>query len=318
MGNCIHLYYYQIIMSKTELEHYQLCQDHPNRRESKRSRKEQNYRNYLAYELRELRKDWDTWRELAQNLLKTEKYLESLEHLWRQKAWIELAQNLIREWQWKVLLRHLKNFKWLDTEIAVKLIEQDKWYEVCSNIRSFKDSDHRLIAEKLLEIWWHSELAWLLRNLQYFVWLDDDFSTRLLKKMIKSKFIESVDEYKMKENKWKFKAWDIKNIETWIKNRDIETATALINEWKNYIDKKDWESWEVCVNKNTNWYWLYCAKFALQLIKMLKNWDSMENIRTEIYNRWDSYNAFCFWIAPTVIRFSRRGKEFNEYIKSKL
>jgi len=305
-------------MTKTECEHFNLRYTHPERREAKRTWKEQSYRNDLAHELMKLRKGWDAWREQAKDLLKTAKYLESIKESFRQNAWIELAKQLINEWQWKIVLYHIKSFKWLDIEIAKELIEHDKWYEVCSDINSFKNSDHKLIAEKLLEIWWHSELAWLVRYLQYFEWLDDDFSTRLLEKMVKSRFIKSVDEYILEKNKRKFKKWDINSVETWIKNMDMETATVLIDEWKKYIDKEYWESREDCINHQKNWYGLSCAKFALKLIKMLKEWNSMEDIRTEIYNRWDSYNAFCFWIAPVVVKYSRRGKEFSDYIESKL
>jgi hypothetical protein len=305
-------------MTNTECKHYDLCREHPERREAKRNWKEQDYRNHFAHELLKLRKTWgDEWKKLAETLLATEKHLESLEHSWKQKVWLELAKKLIEEWHWRVVLHHLNIFEWLDYNVAEILIEQKKWYEVCRNIKNFQESYHKEIAEKLLEIWWHSELAWLVRNLQYFVWLDDDFSTRLLKKMVNSLFIWSDDEYIMKENKWKFKKWDVENMKIWAQNRDMETATTLIDEWKKYLNKEYWKLREECVKKNINRYTLACTKFALKLIIMLNNWDSMDDVWKTVYNRWDSYNAFFSLIYPTVIRFSKRGEEFGKYMKDK-
>lgn len=300
-------------MTKTQFEHYQLGQDHPNRRECKRTWREESYRNTLAHDLRELRKNWDTWRELAKTLLEAEKYLESLGHSWGQKAWLELAQKLIKEWQWKIVVHHLDNFEWLDLNVAEKLIEQKKLSDVCCSIKSFRASDHPMIAERILDENWG--FIYLLRRIKDIEWLNKDFHKKLAEKLVESNCISEYKDYisLLHQNTWPFSG----EILAFINEKNKERCENLINEWKKYITKENrWSRW-ICVHNDFERYNLNCVKLTLKLIKMLDNWDSMEDVRKAITDRWDSHYAFCTWIAPMVTRFSKRGEEFNEYIKDK-
>ena len=91
----------------------------------------------------------------------------------------------------------------------------------------------------------------------------------------------------------------------------------LISEWKKYIDKENWEWWENYVTSSFHsmYHWEDC-KFACELIKMLYNWSSLEDIEDRIYKWWDSYYAFQY-LKEYVVMYSKRGREFEEYINSK-
>lgn len=159
---------------------------------------QQEYRDKVAHDVKELRKHGDAWRELAKNLLENEKvnynYISSL---WEGRTLgMDVAKNLIENGKLYLLINNLSKFKWLNKEIALKIIFDDEehiqlrsketFITFVKNLSSFKwlDSD---IAYTILEII-HSNLLYhwaryedVAKNLDSFEKLDNEVARKLMR-----------------------------------------------------------------------------------------------------------------------------------------
>jgi hypothetical protein len=159
-----------------------------------RTPEQQEYRDNLAHDLKNLREYWDSWKELAETLLRKEKWKDKyVETLGKdRKYWKKAANELIESGQWKYVVENLDKFKWLDKEIAIKLIEEWEWEDVADCISIFKWLDKET-ANKLIESgqWWV-----VARHPDNFEWLDK----RIADKLIREWYWEYVAKYP--ENFW--------------------------------------------------------------------------------------------------------------------
>ena len=207
---------------------------------SRRSKESQEYRDSLAHDIKNLRWYGDSWKELADALLENEratgKYNDSFgeqineetRHTSRRidKKQIDkkTADRMIEKGEVKYVAEHLHThiFKLLDKETADKLI--DAWYAeyVAWNISSFKKTDHKDIANKLIDTLpeWSYDI---IRYFDHFEWLDKEIADKL----IDAWYARLVAYF----------AWNFK----WL---DRETAEKLINAWEwQEVAKHPWEFW---------------------------------------------------------------------------
>ena len=125
-----------------------------------RTPEQQEYRDNLAKQLKELRWQWDTWRELAKNLLEENKLSgEYIDAMWNgRKYWKDIAKKLIEErggrGAWFVV-EHIEEFKKSDYEEIIDiLIKERKCELVAKNIDKFEWLDYNMIIKKVIEWSW--------------------------------------------------------------------------------------------------------------------------------------------------------------------
>ena len=201
-----------------------------------RSQENQEYRDNLAHDLIRLRQYGDPWKELANVLLQSErknpKYInskkyseETLENLINHGELLyvfdnmdkfenldhkKLAKKLIDMRQSYEVHHYIDRFKWLDDDVAEKLISEWLSQFVANNIDKFDSLYHKEIAEKLMkDSFWGLYLA---ENIDKFEWLNHK---EVVEKLIECWYVDTVA-----DNIDKFE---------WL-NRE-EVVMKLIDEW---------------------------------------------------------------------------------------
>ena len=243
-----------------------------------RSMENQEYRDNLAHDLKRLRSYGDTGRELADVLLQSErknpKYIDSkkyseetLENLINHGELLyvfdnmdkfenldhkKLAKKLIDMGQSYRVHHYIDRFKWLDDDVAEKLISEWLSEFVAENINKFDSLYHKEIAEKLMKAsFWGLYLA---ENIDKFEWLNHK---EIAEKLINGPF-------------WQWVAENIDKFE-WLNHKEV--VEKLIERWyvdtvADNIDKFEWLNREEVVMKLIDEWCLY------HVIKNMKKFDS--------------------------------------------
>lgn len=157
-----------------------------------RTQEQQEYRDNLAHDIKNLRsRYWDTWKELAQTLLDDQKYKAHYKNNYINSLWDgrklnkEDALKMIED-DPTLVSAHLDQFKWLDNEVAQKLIEAWEVTFVSWNLASFEWLDKN-IANKLLDDAYPEDPTPFLVHIESFKELDKDILLKFLKKLPKRK-----------------------------------------------------------------------------------------------------------------------------------
>ncbi len=283
-----------------------------------RTPEQQEYRDNLAHDLKNLREYWDSWKELAETLLRKEKWKDKyVETLGKdRKYWKKAANELIESGQWKYVVENLDKFKWLDKEIAIKLIEEWEWESVAKNLRDFEWLNYKEVAEKLIEKWNSYSVAGHLIN---FKWLDKEIAIKLIE-----------------EWEWEDVA-DCISIFKWL---DKETANKLIESGQWWVvarhpDNFEWLDKRIADKLIREWYWEYVAKYPenFWLERVKKNKEQAENLMElgersylashidEFDSSYHKYIAERFieaWRLLTLLRHIRKFKWLDKEVADKL
>ena len=116
----------------------------------------------------------------------------------------------------------------------------------------------------------------------------------------------------MEEEKWR------QEIEAKRKRAQLEAIEKIpwwIEEGKKYIDESKWWYWEKYVNSSA---WdMYCwwdIDATLELLKMIDNWESWEDVQKVFYNQ--GHSGFSHSVVRNrVIYFSKKWKEAEKKLK---
>ena len=101
----------------------------------------------------------------------------------RRFQWLdtEVALALIDYRDWAVFMNNLNIFQWLDYEaIALALIESGDWEMLADNLSQFQWLDHKFIALKMMESPEHWYWDAFDDNLSQFQWLDEEFAFKMI------------------------------------------------------------------------------------------------------------------------------------------
>ncbi len=101
----------------------------------------------------------------------------------RRFQWLdtEVALALIDYVDWAVFMNNLNIFQWLDYEtIALALIESGDWDMLADNLSQFQWIDHKFIALKMMESPDHWYWDAFDENLSQFQWLDEEFALKMI------------------------------------------------------------------------------------------------------------------------------------------
>ncbi len=153
-----------------------------------RTPKQQEYRDNLAHDTKNLRNRYgNTWKELAKTLLDDQKYHPHNKNKYINSLWD--GRKLNKEDALKMIENnpqlvsgHLNHFKWLDDEVAQKLIAAWEVTFVSNNLGSFEWLDEDT-ANEILD-WIHTDkLPYFLYKINSFNTLDKNFLLKFLKKI---------------------------------------------------------------------------------------------------------------------------------------
>lgn len=246
----------------------------------------QEYRDNLAWDLKRLRSYGDTWKKLADVLLKKEK--ESSEYMESKKYTKEAADQLINEWNSDFVCYNLDKFEWLDKEIAEKLIKCWGSSFVTDNFEKFEWLDKER-AENLLDEWYYS---FVLSNLNKFEWLDYE--------KVADKLIEVWECWYLVHNIEKFEWLDYKNVaDKLIKSERADNILFLINN----IDEFKWLNHKEVVENlinNTNFNVMYHMNKFIEL---------NHNDRMEIIDKWLDKKQGWFSVLDSIGQFEEWEQE---------
>ncbi len=109
-----------------------------------------------------------------------------------------------------------------------------------------------------------------------------------------------------------------RNYEIKKKEKELEALNKIpqrIEEWKQYIDEDKRESWERYVNSSArdmyNWMDI---DYTLQLLKMIKDWESWESIQKAFNDQDNSFFSYGI-VRNWVVYFSNKGDEADKNLK---
>ena len=95
------------------------------------------------------------------------------------------------------------------------------------------------------------------------------------------------------------------------KQEELKKFDLLIEEGQKYIDKDKWQEWTDYESSFKGWmFGLDVIERVVEVMKMLDDWVSPEEIKNKMLNDW--HLDWYFSIRSTVIRFSKKGKEFEK------
>jgi len=179
-----------------------------------------------AYDLEKF--EWKTHNEKAKKLIEWENAWTLAINL-KNFKWLEknIALDLIKFGYWPAVACNIENFVWINyIEMANLLIEKFCWEEVAFNIEKFKWVNHNDIANKLIECNNYYALA---ENLRKFKWLEKNIAENLIdhgywKKVLGN--IESFNWVNIKEIKNKIKKVNRKKRKNNIKSGAKKFLTA--------------------------------------------------------------------------------------------
>ena len=217
-----------------------------------RTQAQQEYRDNLAHDIKNLRnRYWYTWKQLAETLLDDQKYKKNyINSLWDGRKMNKGDALKMIEIDPTLVSSRLNKFKWLDNEVAKKLIEAGEVVFVSVNLKSFEWLD-KDTANKILD--WTSEykLIYFLNRISSFNGLDKNFLLKFLKKIPERKYFRSDSEFSNYCNK-------------------------IYNLIKNNIDKFEWASLDKDLAQK-----MIDAGLVQQVIENIKdfNWVDLKNIK---------------------------------------
>lgn len=223
-----------------------------------RTQEQQEYRDNLAHDIKNLRsRYWDTWKELAQTLLDDQKYKAHYKNNYINSLWDGRKLNKkdalkMIENDPTLVSAHLDQFKWLDNEVAQKLIEAWEVTFVSLNLGSFewlaKDT-----ANEILDRLPTDRLAYFLHKIDSFNSLDKNFLLKFLKKIPGRKYFRSDSDFS-------------------------DYCNEIYNLIKNNIDKFEWVSLDRELASK-----MMEAGLVTQVIENIKDfkWVDLDNIKIE-------------------------------------
>lgn len=238
--------------------------------------------------------EWLDYKEMAESFIKGRQFDILVEYL-DKFEWLdpkEIVNYMINNGRIRTLACDLHKFKWLkwlDKEIAEKLIEDNDESELARNLDKFEWLD-KDIADKLIEAW---ELRRVSENLDKFKWLDHK---EILREMVRRERLSSAFSVRSPRNLSKFKWLDKEMADYLISNGckldlelnlgvfdwlDKEIAEKLnIRYVVGHLEKFEWldhkkildrliedECWDILANNLEKFEWLDHKRVADELIK---------------------------------------------------
>ena len=214
-----------------------------------RTPENQRYRDNLAHDLKRFRSYGDTWRELANVLLKAEK--ENPEYIKSQKYSKESALKLIEEKDGWFVAGNIDKFeKAGQKEIVEMLIKRDYWWLVFENIDKIKELFNKDVMKFLCKK--NVFHRWVMLSLEKFEWLNQEVAEYMVEKGYSWIVLDNLDNFKWLNHKKLAEQiidyWDWEDLIDYLKNLkwlDGEVAKKLVEEWY----------WKY-VERNPEYFWL--------------------------------------------------------------
>lgn len=95
----------------------------------------------------------------------------------------------------------------------------------------------------------------------------------------------------------------------------IEKIPGWVDEGKKYIDESKWQDWESYVNSSARdmYHWMDIDS-TLELLKLIENWESWENVQKAFDNQWHSGFSYSV-VRNRVVYFSKKWNEADKMLK---